>query len=94
MNINYTLTNRYNTWELEVRLEGFKDDNYSGYLNQEADVMCLGCPGDQVHDIEDSFTPYKFNNLQDAHEAINNIESEKRNIINTYLLNRELSWVA
>lgn len=85
MNINYTLTNRYNTWELEVKLEGLDDDNYSGYLNQEAELLCLACPQEQYDNITDSFTPYKYSTLNEAQQAINTIEAEKITLINNYL---------
>jgi hypothetical protein len=91
-NLMYCIEQVNSYWELTVSLAGLNsfDIGCTGYLNLENTVLCLACPKEQIEKITESFKPYIFMRLSDLNDAVTLLESEKEDIISTYLFNYEL----
>lgn len=89
-NLMYSIEQINNQWELTIFLAGLDSLEHSGYLNQETNVMSLACPEEQIDEITESFTPYKFDYLSQVTDAISLLEGEKEDIISGYLFNTEM----
>jgi len=87
MNITYIIEQVNQEWELTIMLVGLDSSEHTGFLNQENDVMTLGCPEDQYGNITETFVPYTFSSLQDLMKSVQAIEEEKNSIIDCYLFN-------
>lgn len=92
-NFTYEVERTEKGWELVILLNNFfdKEENLSGYLNLETQVLSLVCPEEQYDDIIDSFTPYIYESIYDVNYAILTLEMHKDSIIETYLFNYEVA---
>lgn len=92
-NLSYSIEQVNNKWELTIFLLGLNSLEHTGYLNQESSVMSLACPEEQIDDITETFTPYKFDYLSQVSDVISLLESEKEDIIQTYLFENEMASI-
>jgi hypothetical protein len=88
-NLTYQISKERLDWSLVIKLDSPLDNDHSGYLNLEADVLSLACPEDQIDAIENTFTPYYFESLEKLLHSVKIVEVKKEAIIHNYFINHE-----